>query len=363
VTSTRPRPDALRRLRASGAARVHRVIRMARRRTGSIAAVVVLAVLAAVALWWARDTQQYGGNLLLNIGASFVGAIVTYALVNPLMAREEQRAEKVLDHFDHFSVIQHINDARSTVRIFETGVALLDDHYERRFLAACNAALRGGVKIEILLLDPDCRAAEQRAEELRDSTTRIRELIRENLLALHRFRSGLSEDLRLRLEVRVYATAPLAAYYRWDRRALISFFPTNRSSENTNQYETSVESSFAQFVEQRFEESWDAPNTYTLQQYFELPIAIVRDGEQRATRADWVLRDGTMYLAHHTLIDHALAVGGVERVRVDLRHAEPWIGTRGLALCEEHAVHDFFEQKYGPSQRRTVLRVVAADPS
>jgi hypothetical protein len=169
-------------------------------------------------------------------------------------------------------------------------VALLDDHYEQRFLAACNAALRGGVKIEILLLDPDCRAAEQRAEELRDSTTRIRELIRENLLALHRFRSGLSEDLRLRL-----------------------------------------------------------------------PIAIVRDGEQRATRAE--LRDGTMYLAHHTLIDHALAVGGVERVRVDLRHAEPWIGTRGLALCEEHAVHDFFEQKYGPSQRRTVLRVVAADPS
>ncbi|WP_028938329.1 hypothetical protein [Pseudonocardia spinosispora] len=331
---------------------------MARRRVGSITAVAVLSLLAAIALWWARDTDQYAGNLLLNIGASFVGAVVTYALVNPLMARQELRAEKIFDNFNHNRVIEHIHDAKHTVRIFETGIALLDDLYLERFLDACNQALACKVKIEILLLDPDCRAAEQRADELRHSTTRIRELIRQNLLALHRYRSRLDEERRQRLEVRVYATAPVAAYYRWDGRALISFFPTNRSSENTSQYETSAESSFAQFVEQRFEESWAAPNTYSLERYFAMPI-IIRRLDDDPFEAEWVVRGNDLYLAHRELAEHVITRGGTENVQVELRHVEPWSGEHGLGLCQEDIVHSYFEGKYGSSHRRTMFTVKA----
>jgi hypothetical protein len=330
---------------------------MASFRTNSILAIVLLSILTAGSLYWARDTDQYVGNLMLNIGASFLGAIVTYALINPMMVRAENQAEKVLDRFNHGAVIQHINDASSTVRIFETGLALLDERYQRRFLAACLAALKGGVKIKILLLDPDCRAAEQRAEELRGSGTRIHELIRHNLRDFHKFHGELQENLQRRFEVRLYNTAPLAAYYRWDQRALISFFPTNRSSEFTTQYETSVDSSFAQFVEQRFDESWDAPSTFTLEQYFGLPIRIMKDSaEPEHGRAEWVLRSSTLYLANQALTDHAVATG-LSNLRVGLLHVEPWVGAWALKPCDSNSpAHRYFEEKYG-RRERTVLEV------
>jgi hypothetical protein len=198
-----------RRTRAATTTRIRYVARLAKRRKGSILAVVVLSILATIALYWARDTDQYEGNLLLNLGASFVGAVVTYALINPLMSRAESREEKILYHFNHANVIQHINDSKSILRIFETGVELLNDQYRHDFLTACRDALNGGVRMEILLLEPDCRAATQRAEEL-GSTLDIRSLISENLRYFHEFHAELNQSVQLRFEVRVYATSPLS---------------------------------------------------------------------------------------------------------------------------------------------------------
>lgn len=355
------RSGLLRRARAVTTARIQFVVRLAKRRKGSILAVVVLSVLAAIALYWARDTDQYEGNLLLNIGASFVGAVVTYALINPLMSRAASREEKVLDHFDHANVIQHINDSKNIVRIFETGVELLDEPYRRGFLTACRSALNGGVRVEILLLDPDCRAAAQRAEEL-GSSLDVRSLILENLRCFHEFHADLNQSAQLRFEVRAYATSPLAAYYRWDRRALVAFFPTDRSSVDTTQYETSVDSNFAQFVEQRFHESWLAPNTYTLQQYFALPVKIMRDSaEPRLLFAEWAVLEDRIYLAHPVLTSHALE-SGLDRLQVHLdhvvSHVTPFAGACGLALCDaESPVHLSFDRKYGTGAQRTVLEV------
>lgn len=214
----------LRRARAVITTRIQYMVRLAKRRKGSILAVMVLSILAAIVLYWARDTDQYEGNLLLNIGANLIGAVVAYALINPLMSRAASREEKVLDHFDHANVIERINDSKNIVRIFETGVELLDGPHLGSFRTACRAALKGGVRVEILVLDPDCRAAVQRAEEL-GSSLDIRSLILKNLRDFRNLPEKLDPDVKLNFEVRVYATAPLAAYYRWDKRALISFFP------------------------------------------------------------------------------------------------------------------------------------------
>lgn len=353
------------RVRVATTARIQFMMRLAKHRKGSILAVVVLSVLAAVALYWARDTDQYEGNLLLNIGASFVGAVVTYALINPLMSRAESREEKILDRFDHANVIQRINDSKSIVRIFETGVVLLDEPHRRNFLTACRAALNGGVKVEILLLDPDCRAATQRAEELGSSlgsSLDLRSLISENLRHFRNF--DLKPSVQRRFEVKVYATSPLAAYYRWDRRAQVAFFPTNGSSVNTTQYETSVDSNFAQFVEQRFDESWEAPNTYTLQQYFKLAVEVIRDGaEPESLLADWMaLDDDRIYLADPTLTLYAVD-SGLDRLQVRLdpvvSHVMPFAQVCGLAQCEaESPVHLYFNRKYGPEGPRVILEVL-----
>jgi hypothetical protein len=113
------RPGRVRGTASAAAARTRYPLRLASRRTGSIAAIVVLSVFAGVALYWARDTDQYMGNLLLNVGACFAGAVITYALVNPLMTRTEVKAEKILDHLDHNSIIEHIYESTGIVRIFE----------------------------------------------------------------------------------------------------------------------------------------------------------------------------------------------------------------------------------------------------
>ncbi|HWB37440.1 MAG TPA: hypothetical protein VHA75_15595 [Rugosimonospora sp.] len=336
--------------------------RLARSRRGPVLAIVLLVILSVVTLYMARDTDQYAGNLLLNIGASFVGAIITYALINPMMARAEDRADKVLDKFDHAMVMLRINEARSLVRVFETGIPLLDERHKRRFLSACRAALRGGVKIEILLLDPDSRAAEQRADELRDSTTRLREMIRLNLREFDRFRAELHEHLQRRFEVRLYSTAPVVAYYRWDWRALISFFPPNRSSEYATQYETSVDSSFAQFVEQSFQESWDNSSTYPLEQYFAMPIGILAEGadEEEEEEAEWVIHGDNMYLASRALTNHAVTTG-LSNMRVRLLHIAPWNGSWGLTICDPTApAHRYFDAKYGTGQRM-ILQIHAVE--
>jgi hypothetical protein len=358
----RSRP--VRRAGAAAADRARFLARLARLRTGSILAVSVLCALSFVALYLARDTEQYLGNLLLNLGASFVGAVVTYALVNPLMTRAETQREKILDHFDQNAMNTHVAEAKTIVRIFETGVPMLDQPYRRDFLDACRGALKGGVKLEVLLLDPDCRAAAQRAEEL-GSALDVRLLIRENLREFQALHAELNPKVQSRFELRVYATAPLAAYYRWDQRALISFFPTDRSSVDTTQYETSADSNFAQFVEQRFQESWVAPNTYDLRDYFTARVGVLRDGADGGSGsllADWVLADGRLYLVHHELNQHVIEVG-LDRVAVVLDHAQGFAGRFRLASCDSRSpVHRLFDHKYGP-QPRTVLEAVTEPPT
>lgn len=246
---------------------------------------------------------------------------------------------------------------------------LLDELYQRSFLNACRAALNGGVRVEVLLLDPDCRAAAQRAEEL-GSSLDVRSLILENLRCFRRFRTDdLNENAKSRFKVRVYATSPLAAYYRWDRRALIAFFPTDRSSVDTKQYETSVDSNFAQFVERRFSESWAAPNTYTLQYYFTLPVKIMRDSaEPLSLFVDWVVLEDRIYLTHPVLTSYALK-SGLDRLQVHLdpvvSYVKPFAGACRLAQCDtESSVHQSFDRKYGEGAQRTIFEVFrsAVDP-
>ena len=130
---------------------------------------------------------------------------------------------------------------------------------------------------------------------------------------------------------------------------------------DTTQYETSVDSNFAQFVEQRFRESWQAPSTYTLQQYFALEVKIMQDGEElQLLSADWVVLEDRIYLSHSKLTEHAMA-SGLDRLQVHLDDVVPHVrlfaGACGLALCDaESPVQRAFDRKYSRGQR-TILAV------
>jgi hypothetical protein len=72
------------------------------------------------------------------------------------------------------------------------------------------------------LLVPDSAAARQRAEEI--YPVDVRGVIVDNLRYLHLFANALPAPLRSLFDVRIYDASPSVQIFRWDDRALISFF-------------------------------------------------------------------------------------------------------------------------------------------
>ncbi|WP_322749114.1 MULTISPECIES: AfsR/SARP family transcriptional regulator [unclassified Frankia] len=169
--------------------------------------------------------------------------------------RLEPATERVLDHFDHDGFIRRVAASEYVVRILSTWIELLEDRLRDSFLAAVRHALDRGALVQIMLLDPESPAAVQRSREI-GTLHDVCGLVRENLHRLRIFIDGLAAADRERIAVRVYAAASTVAYYRCDARALVATFPLGDSSSRTTHYEVPVDSTFAQFVEQRFAELW-----------------------------------------------------------------------------------------------------------
>ncbi len=72
-----------------------------RRRARRLIGIAVLLVLSAVLLVWARLSEGFNRDLLVNIGASVVIVALSYAIFDPLF--EELRRSRVEEHamFDH----------------------------------------------------------------------------------------------------------------------------------------------------------------------------------------------------------------------------------------------------------------------
>jgi len=162
--------------------------------------------MSALLLTMARYSgSSFAQNLYVNLGAGLIGVIATFFVLNPLF--EQVRTANTQEHtkLDQARYIAHVADSRKMIRILETWTPLLNEIHREEFLWAMTEALKNGAKIEILLLDPDSRAAEQRTDELGDELQGVdaRKAIMENLCYLHRYRTdSLTEKIRNGLTVR-----------------------------------------------------------------------------------------------------------------------------------------------------------------
>jgi DNA-binding SARP family transcriptional activator len=166
-------------------------------------------------------------------------------------------AERVLDHFDDEAFIRQIGESEYMVRILVTWTSLLDDTRRPNFLAALERAVGNGALVQLLLLDPDAGAGAA-AGARPGADDDVPALVRGNLHHLRRFVDALEEAARRRVHVQLYSSWENLAYYRWDARALVVTMPLRSPGGGSTQYEVSVDSRFAQFVEQRFTELWKA---------------------------------------------------------------------------------------------------------
>lgn len=336
------------------------------RRRYYLVIMVLLAAVVMILLRVSSSLPDYGTNLSLNVAADLIGTIVVLFVIAPFIERAALRRESVLERFDHGAFIRQAADARRRILILEMWADLLQGGYQRPFLDSLRAALDQNVEVRILLLDPDARAAEQRADDLLRQTNVV-ENIMDNLLVLHAFRHKLREPLQRNIEIRVYSALPPVQMYRVDDHIVVSFYPANITSWNAAQYQTNPHSQLGTFVGTKFDELWEAPTTRTLDQFQAITIKVDSGEDEKSYRVQFVTSGEELYVRGREIIEGHLATGiGGLPVRVVDSNAkgervepEPYSFVPLEPTSEDCATaQELFVRKYGPGHNDVILKLV-----
>jgi hypothetical protein len=327
-----------------------------------IASVLLLVTMALLVI--ARPLTDYGMNLSLNLGADLIGTIVVLFVIAPFLGRAERMHESVLERFDHRAFIRQAADARHRILILELWTDLLQGGYQRQFLTALKAALGQNVEVRMLLLDPDARAAEQRADDLLRQTDVV-DNIMDNLKVLHDFQRDLPPRMQKNLDIRVYSALPPVQMYRVDDHVIVSFYPVNVTSWNAAQYQTSPHAQLGTFVGTKFDELWEARSTRTLDQF--RTIALKVDQQEASYTVRFVSMDDQTYVSGREIVAGNLRSGidGLPVRTVDgnakgEKHHSQLYALSPLDVESEDlaGAQELFVRKYGHNHQDVILKLV-----
>jgi hypothetical protein len=220
-----------------------------------LAAILVLAVLAA-------PVSDYWQNFALNTAADLIGAVFTIFVITPIIERAGNSRVREHSELDYALFLDRAQRSVRVLRIMDTFSNLLIEPFAPRFETTVRDALERGVSVRILLINPTTLAAEQRQLEL-GHADELRSMLERNLETLHSLRQTFDErggprgrGKAAEFEVRLYSSGPDITLYRWDDRALVSFFPVGKLSGSSTQLEVSVDSPLGAFVSNRFQAVW-----------------------------------------------------------------------------------------------------------
>ena len=338
--------------------------RFLRPRRRQITWAVLLGLLSVLLLALAARLTGYPRDLLVNVGAGLLMVGLTFVVFDPLF--DDMRRNAVQEHrtLDFDRLIGEVRNAELRVDMLDTWTGLLEERHKYRFLDALQVAASREVPVRLLLLDPDSAAAEQRSEEL--DNARVPFLIMDNLLSLYRLRAGLPRSVADQLQVRIYDASPSIQLYRWDDKALVSFFPVGRKAYDAPQLEAFMDSPLGEFVEGRFDELWGRARP--LDDFMTLVLTVRLDERTLGTESvpfvrlghDWYV-DGSALKRH--LFDH-----GAPNLRVHSAAPLPVGGgpatTFAMARLDGEdrplvaAVLEQFDAKYGREHDETeILRL------
>lgn len=315
-----------------------------------------VALLLSVALLWLSLRPMKDGyrDLLANLGASFLGVIATVVVLDPLIKGSRTPEEAIHSEFPYELFLTGLRRSARLVRILGAWPYVMDHPWRARFLPALKDAVQRGVRVQILLLDPGSKAAEQRARDLArdfDVSAVIGEVLRE----FWSLTKALPEWAANYLEVRVYSLLPPARMYRWDSRAISSFFPMgNWEGSDIKHYETNMTSRLAQFVDDQFQLIWHDADTISLASYFKVNLDIAVPGLEFISRtAKYVVYQDEVYVAGRGIVEELYRLRAIDP-QVRLRQVPPGArlaGDRLILVPADRNVSNhlqlLFHRKYG----------------
>jgi hypothetical protein len=330
-----------------------------RRYVASLAVVVLLSAALLVGAYAGPLTEFR--DLLVNLGASFLGGVVTVLAIEPIIRRGTRPDEIIHETFPFEQFLRGVERASYKIRILGAWPYVMDDPWRRRFLAGAAKAARSRVRVEILVLDPASKAAQQRADDLGGKFDVV-SVIGDTLRSLDQLAAELPPAAAEYLDVRVYASLPPARMYRYDARAISSFFPMgNALGTDVKHYETSATSRLAQFVDDQFELLWNDEDTRTLEEYLRITVHLTEaNAVVGSFTANFVVHEGSILLETRQLADH-VGAEPVARAVVSIPDAGRLPVAPTAVLYEltpvdweqtpSGAVLRAFERKYGPANR------------
>jgi hypothetical protein len=300
----------------------------------------------------ARYSGEYGRDVLINIGASVLIVALSYAIFDPVF--EQIRLARVQEQsFDDAVFCRNVARASREVRIMDTCNHILEGPGRNALLDALTEAARRSANIEILLLDPDSAATEQRAGEISDD---VRAKVVENLYYLQECRRQLPDTVRDRLQVRIYDALPSIQFFQYDDRALVSFFPAGGRASASTHLEIAIDTPLGEFVRGRFGDLWGHTRTSTLETWLNVDVSFWDDAHVLDSRSlRYLCLEDSLFL-DATPVRNLLESGDRHSLRVELRSSRPAIERNSFYVFDRppsggdqpsRSVLENFAKKYG----------------
>jgi hypothetical protein len=317
---------------------------------------VLIAALLLLAGWWllypVRHVEGFATELRINIGSNLVDLVLATLVLQPLILSLNRNAVRWRNRLDYREVIRAIERANDRVDLWKYWTGLLEAPYDQAFADVARGALSRGVTFRILLADPSCQDAAERARQV--APTDAVALMRQNIERLRDLVDTLPPEHRDRFSVRISSIGPVHAIYRVDDWLSYGLFRDRRVSDNY-QREVRVRGDLGALALEAFTNRWNGTGLRTIAEHYRIRVRITVADTVVEHALPYVSHDGEYWvnvhpsaLSHAFHPDHQVTVLGDGHRRYVLSDAEPATRDEAAAL---------YAAKYGPSQHPVLLRL------
>ncbi|SBW28945.1 putative secreted protein [Candidatus Protofrankia californiensis] len=281
----------------------------------SLTAVSVIVLLLAKA-----SGGTFSGDLLMNLGATVVGAVVTALILQPVIERAQTPEVIVHTMFPHARFLDAMSTTAGRIKIMGAWPYGMDMPYQDVFLGVLRRAISARIPVQILVLDPASDAARQRTLDM--GAGDASENIYNVLLTFKGWVDTLSASAARHFELKVFSALPPARLYLAGNKAICSFFgdSDNRDGSNVRHYETSVLGGLGYYVNDAFDRLWNSTEALLLDQHWRLDLVVqwpegTEPDFDRYRQVAYVAADGGLFISDQQLLYDT----GRQEVPVQLR--------------------------------------------